>query len=460
MPRDPGSYAEPWLAWQRGSAVAGLAWDASAARIEQGRGPALTTVELSAPPGGRSREVRLAFYAGDGDWRDVRRAALRWAGIRKPERDKASVRPPILARLEPSVLVTTSNRVEAHLVVDTASVRPASGRVTVVTDSGVSVEPQSVPVMNLVRGKAIERGLSLTLPEDVLGVFDGKVRLTLPLDEVVQPFHLARLGSPAPVTVQRGERSGQEIWTIDNGTSTFVVAPAFGPSLVAWEQGCANQLYSSFPETQGFSWLYPWFGGVHSALRPEEGWVWEGYLSRKTPAAQPIETVDASGLAWHGVRLTVRPTMRDFRDLEVQAEYLTLGRANTLKYVLRLRNLRATGQAVRTDVTVACRLGADPTGLTIRGEQVTRKPTPWAAEPIAAGYWGALTNERTGKTMLLVGRQPNVLLWDAGQHGRVLAAGGLVRLAGNEVHESTYYLVLADSLEEARAYRVLKDYAG
>jgi len=458
-PEDVAAYCEPWLAWEHDGAVAGLAWDASIARIENHWHIAFLTRELSVCPGERSSPACLALYVGDGDWRDVRRMALRWAGVRQSQKKAPTVRRSTVARVEPGVLATTSDEAKGRLVVDTISRRPVNGQVSLEVGRGLSVEPRTTPVSDLVRGQAIERDLRFALPKDRLGVFSGRVRLELALDREVRPFHVLRLGTQAPVAVRQGQRSGQEIWTIDNGSSTFVIAPAFGPSIIAWDHGGLNQLYSPFPEPQGFGWVYPWLGGIHSTLLPLKGWEWEGYLSRKPPTAEAVETVDGCGLAWRGLRLVVRPSKKKREDIEIEIDYLTLGKADLLKYVLRLRNLRATKQVVRISSTVACRLGAEPAELSARSQDVNRTPTNWYAE-IAAGHWGALANDRTGQTMLMVGTQPDVTLWDAGQAGRVLGAGDLIHLAGDEVHERVYYLVLAGSLEQAKAYRALKDYAG
>jgi len=83
----------------------------------------------------------------------------------------------------------------------------------------------------------------------------------------------------------------------------------------------------------------------------------------------------------------------------------------------------------------------------------------WGTE-VGNAYWGTLTNERTGKSLLMVSTNHDVSLLDEGQHGRELTVGNLVRLAGNEVYERTYYLVLADSLARAQTYKVMKDYGG
>jgi hypothetical protein len=49
-------------------------------------------------------------------------------------------------------------------------------------------------------------------------------------------------------------------------------------------------------------------------------------------------------------------------------------------------------------------------------------------------------------------------LQNSGQWGRLLACGQELRLSGGQTRELVYYLVLADSLEEAKSYIVLREY--
>ena len=106
---------------------------------------------------------------------------------------------------------------------------------------------------------------------------------------------------------------------------------------------------------------------------------------------------------------------------------------------------------------VAGRLGAHPQDLILRGDGITRRPTPWATFFLHK-TWGALTNPATGRTLLLVSRQADVVLRDAGRVGRVLEPGKEVHLAANSTREFTYYLILVDTWEEALPYLALQEY--
>lgn len=456
-PNDIADYVEPWIAWERDGVAAGLAWDASAAKVETLWNAYVQTKELRVLPGERSQAVHFAFCAAVGDWQTVRRTLLRWAGSGNAREQVARTRPVAMARLEPGLLVTASREVGGRLVVDTASARPTDGQVAVAVDGGILAKPARAQITELARGKPFERDIRLALPEDTLGVFKGQVRLVLPLCDQSQPFHIVRLGTEGEVAVREEELSGHQVWTVDNGVSRFTIAPSFGPSLIAWEERGVNHVYSPFPDPQGFGWVYPWHGGVGPILS-FTGWMnWAGFLYRERFSAQPVRQVDRGGLVWQGVRLSARPTRREFADLAIEVDYLTLAGSRALKYVYRLRNLRGTAQAVRTGSVAAFRLGGEATELNLHGVHTAHRPTPWSF--IVAGQrWGALTHERTGKAVVMVGRQSDVVLNDAGRHGRTLGAMGDVHLAGDEVHELVYYLVLCDSLAQAREYIVLQDY--
>jgi len=453
-PLEPDAYAEPWFAWERDGLVAAVAWDQATTRVNTQFWTALDGGDIAVAPGQRSGEMRFALYAGRGDWRRAREAALRWAGI-PIEGDAPAVRPPALARVEPVVLLTVADEADARLVVDTLSYRATSGRASLCTEGGLEAEPASVPVKDLLRGRPLERSVHLVLPKGTLGVYKGQARLELPLCTETRPFAIARLGTGAPVTVTEGELSGQPVWTIHNDLSKMVIAPGFGPSMIAWEQDGVNQLWSNFPQPQGLSWVYPWFGGIGILLTPAGMNLPSGCIYRDPFAAQAVDVPDSFGLPWRGVRLSAQPDKKELRGIMVEADYLTLGGSNVLKLIYRLRNLRSTEQTVSPGIDVCCSLGGEATELNLQGEGIAHGRTMWASI-ISGQRWGALSHERTGKTLLLMSGRSDVMLIDWWQYGRLLGTGDAVRLAGDEVRELVYYLVLADNLEQAKEYLVMR----
>lgn len=472
-PRDTSQYREPWVAWERAGTVAGIIWGEAVARIEyQWRVMTVDTREWEVAPGQRSTKATCAVFCGPGDWCAVRAVALRWREPLSPlasgQRTRAVATAPAQqtetrqaasARVEPQVLVTTQDQVTIPLVIDTASSRPSNGQVTLDSVDGLALEPPCLPVSSLLRGQEVRQRVTIRLPHGGLGVFRGEAHLTLPLSETATPFAIARLGTQAPVRVDRAAQQGHEVWTIDNGASTLVVAPGFGPSLVAWVVDGINQLSSTFPHPQGIAWTYPWFGGIKPTLLPI-GWTsYPGTLHLEEFAAETVTSVDRQGLEWHGVRLTCGLRKEELRDLVLGVEYLTLGQSRVCKFIFRLTNARATTHGARLGCTIAGALGASIADLVLTGEQAARRPNPWLA--LQDGQrWGALTNPHSGRTLLVAAQQSDLSLQDWGSWGRTLGTTSEIRLRGHETREHAYYAVLADSLQEAQRYRALCDCVG
>lgn len=459
LSREPGAYAEAWTAWEKGDMVAAIAWDDTADLVDNQQSTTLRSIELVAPAGGCSPEARLALYAGPGDWRAARGEMLRWLGT--PAGEPLSTRRAVLARVEPMVVVTLADEVDARLLVDTVSRRRMDGRVTLTADEGLIAQPASLDLAGLTDGNGYDVPLRFALPGSGPGVWRGTAHVALPLYGARREYAVVRPGDGRPVRVEAETLAGQTVWAMDNGAARMVVAPGFGPSLISWTRHGEeeNLLYSSFPESKGFSWVYPWFGGVYPILQPGGFWGFSGYLHRETFHADAIEVRDARNILWTGVRLATRPNMRELHDLSVEIDLLTVGGSNLLKYVLRIANLRPTEQTVLAGNVVAAALGAAPAELMLWGEDVRQQPVPMSTW-INSQAWGALTNERTGRTLVMVGKQPDVMLNNTGRDGNVLGAFNRVRLAGGETRELVWYLAMADSPEVARRYMALRDYAG
>jgi len=450
-PRNPAAYAEPWVAWEFRGASAGLAWEEHTARINHGWRASIDSAPFTLGPGERSPCVRYTICAADGDWQGVRRTLLGSAKADSPE-----TRAPLQARLDPRVVATLSADAHARLVVDSTSARAEQATVELPSSNGLRAAPDTVSVKRLIRGDTHEEDVHLRLATDVAGVFSGRVRLRTDLYDVEQPFVVVRPGTEQAVSVSEGESEGHRVFTVDNGASSLLVAPDFGPSVIAWNVNGQNQLFSPFPRRIGFSWVYPWFGGIYPQLVPAGMWGWEGYLHRERVGAQAVTVHDAHGLPWTGVRLGAKPQKKELQGLAVEVDCLTLGESPVVKVIYRVRNLRPTEERVNVGLLVSPSLGGRPTDLTGMTDGVTRRPTNWSAF-LMGRSWSAVWNEGSGRTMLLVGRRPNVGLQDCGQYGRILGSWDEMRLKGDEVGEYVYYLVLADAPDAARQYLVLRD---
>ena len=452
-PRQPDAYAEPWAAWEWRGTVAGVSWGAEMEKVSPyGWRQNLQTAPLEVAPGARSEVTRLRFYAGTGDWKDARRAF----GLAGADRPALAVRRPVTAWVEPAVIAGVGDSAEGRLVVDSVSRRVDDVAVTVSLDGGATASVEALRVERLTRGAGETRDLRIALPAGGAGCYTGLVTLESALWRETTPFQVLRLGTGGTVRTERVEREGQEIWRVDNGRATVEVAPGFGPSVIAWTVDGVNMLQSSFPTPAGMSWMYPHFGGVYPQLLPAGSSVWEGYLYREEIAAEPLAPRAGDGLGWAGVRLSAVPKMKRLQGLRAEIDVLTLGGSPVLQIVYRLCNLRPVEHACRQGLSIVPSLGVGPRELTAIGEGIHRRPTPWAGW-VMGQHWAGVTHEATGRTMLLIGKRPNVAAQDYGQHGRLLGFEDDARLAGDEVQEQTFYLVVANSVEEALGYRGLSN---
>ena len=464
-PRDPRNYDEPWMAWQRRDTQTTVAWNDMLGRIDLGWRLSLVSEELDVPAGGRSAIMRLMIHgtrgAGADAWQQGREAVLSWLGSSLPWDAEGGpslpIRPPQWVTAKPQAMVTLDDEAAIEVLAESASVRSTDGVVQVTANEGMQVAETELSLKGLCRAQPWRRSLGVQVGQP--GAYGGALHLHLTQGSHRAPFHILRLGTRAPVAVRAEERAGHTVWAIDNGRSRFVLAPDFGPSLIAWERsGSAegeNLLWSPFPQRGSLSWLYPWFGGIQPAIMPADSWCWEGYLYQEQVQAEPLAVTDA-GIPWQGVRLAVRLQKKELHDLAFEFDWLTVGESDVLQVVHRVRNLRPTAQRVHMRSDIAFRLGGEPTDMVLHGQDVRREPTPWGTQ-IEGQRWGALSQPATGQAALVVGGQSDVFLLDAGQYGRLLGTTRELRLAGDETKELRYYVIVADGLERALAYLPLMD---
>ena len=136
---------------------------------------------------------------------------------------------------------------------------------------------------------------------------------------------------------------------------------------------------------------------------------------------------------------------------------MTVGQSRLLKLVYRLTNQRGTEQTLMVASDVAASLGTSGKELTLVGDGLQQRPVAWGMYT-GGQPWGALTNEGSGRTLVMVGAQPDVNLYHGGLWGSLLGSEQELRLSGGQTRELVYYLVIADSLAQARDYTALAQY--
>lgn len=453
LPSDVPAYEEPWLAFEYDGFALAFAWGEGVERARMGWGMDVASREVCLEPGQRAEAMHLAVWAGYGGWQTAREMALRWLGRWDAKAPLPRTRLAAEARLEPALLTTITSALTARFVVDSVSRRPLDGHAALEAPAEVVLEPSHFPVQGLKQGAPFAREVCIRLPEAPYGVWRGQARLELPVLGGERSFYIVRFGTTRGVNIYEERRDGQPVWVVENGASAFTVAPDFGPSVISWVWRGQEQLVSFFPQPQGFSWFYPWFGGIHATVTEEhDGFV--GYLHRERFTAQAVEVPDEAGIPWRGVRLISRPEREMLKDLAIELDWLTVGESPLIKLIYRLRNERPTTRRFPLSVRATFGLGGAPTDLILRGEREVRRPTVWSSWRSDV-RWGVLTHREMGASVAVVSPQPCVLLFDAGQFGRLLGLGERASVPAEGVFEMVGYFALAPSFEEAQRYCVL-----
>ncbi len=455
MPATSEDYAEPWIAVERDGVAGGMAWSAQTERVRHGQWALrLMTAPLSLSRGQRSPVARYALWTGGGDWRAARAALLHWAGqrARTEEVGEPVARGVVQAALPSPVLATVGDSLETVVTVDSASARVMEGVLAVTGGRGLNAEPARFPVEALSRGRAVQVPLRLQVPAEA-GCYPVDLDLRLRTMAARSNASVLRLGSPGSVSITEDVRKGQPVRVIDNGRCTLVVAPEYGPSLISWTQAGEEQLHSSFPTPSGHAWAYPWYGGIQLKVFLNDDAESCGNLVHERFTVEDLYS-DVDGLPWAGVRLRGRPERKELHDLAVEMDYVTLPQSPLVKAVLRLTNLRATRQEIMIGGGADFSLGGDPARLSLVGDDVWRRPTPWGAW-YAGRTWGALTDEASGASLLSVCPQRRLSLSDTGTVGRGFSLSGTVALDGHVSREVTWYFYLAPDMERALSMREL-----
>jgi GNAT superfamily N-acetyltransferase len=463
VPKKPEGLAEQWIAYDRGGQTAGVIWDGDVVEHEAwGSFVMLFFAEWALESQGAAAAGPFYLYVGPGDWRDVRRAWQRAAGVvtqhadvlPEPERPHAF-------GLSPSPLVALGGEVEARLSVDTVRERKLAGRVVVEPPPGWTVDRAEFPVEGVRDSESLEQTVRLAASGDGVGASEGRLLLETELFDEVRPFALIRLGDEsAPVHVEEGEEAGQTVWTISNGCCTWTIAPSYHAGVVAWlEPGeDVNHLLTPFPENGELGVVKPWFGGIWPTVVPMDVEYngWPGKLHEESFAPAPLELIDANGIAWQGVQVVASVTSEGFEGLRAEVAYLTVGGSNVLKVVFRLVNETTAYRRAKPGLIAFLQVDGRHEDGVLHGEDIEYRRTPRTKWP-HAGVWGAVVDPAGGRAVVLVdasGRR-RVQLADWGNDGGHLYVGDESVLAPRGSGELAAYLALAGSLEEARLYRAM-----
>lgn len=464
LPRKPEEYAESWFALEEAGLVCGIV----RGDCEEVDGLSLDLDLPELPPQSFCDVEPLFLVAGRGNWEVVRQL---WRRLRQPagvhEERPPVARPVLIAGLEPDPLLIVGPETPAVLSVRNRRGKAIEGRLAV-TAEGLEVAPTAAELQGVKRdapfaqdGVIVARDLA---PRVV------PVRLTIEEEERTRemPLRAVVLGDGRqPVGVREAEPG---LLAVENGRLRVDVAPGFLGSATALEYAGASHLKSAYPQARPHDFMNPWFGGIHPYL----GWIGDQRFAREQFRGEPTACTGRRGIAWQGVKVWCDLQHKDLCWLRVEMEYLTVGRSNVLAIVQRLVNRTDAPQWPWAGFCVWPAVGGSVAGNRVLWEQERprfeqagstdeqervlchRNRTAHGME-IPAGRWAAVESRQAGHVLALVGTHPQarIEVFDEGRDDIALNAGASGELRPGESREFLWWLVLCDSVEQARGYRVL-----
>jgi ribosomal protein S18 acetylase RimI-like enzyme len=451
--KKPQALAERWVAVTSEHGTFGLIWEENVVENEFGGWAwmALLGPKLACEPQRWTPAGTITYYAGPGDWRNVRDHARRLAGADEAiEPIPAQARAVCDVRLEPSPVVTVDDRVEATLVVDNLRARPMSGHARLATPEGLAADLGAFEIERVTLQEPFQQAVNLSLAPQA-AAYESTLSLRTQLFDRQVALPSIRLGTRDPVVISR--RDG--VWTIDNGRTCYTVVPDFSGSLSAWVEGGVDHLISPYPEVKTFGWMSPWYGGLMPLAQVRH--EMPGKLGLETFTAQEVRVPDARGIPWAGVRVRCQVTRGKLVGLTVELDYLTVGQSNVLKLAYRVRNETTARRSLGCGWHSFWQLDGTWEHNTLYSAELQRKPTPWGIWS-EAGKWCLVTNAETGRTAVLVSPYPNVRLSDWDDMGGHLGFVGRMSIPASGVSERVCYIALCEDMDQARRYIPLQGY--
>jgi GNAT superfamily N-acetyltransferase len=467
LSKKPKDYAESWSAVENSGIVVGAVFG----ECEEREHDMTLQFDLpEIPP--RSYYDLEPFYlvVGRGNWEMVRQL---WRWLKQPStvrEDRNPVAHPVLkAGFEPAPLLVTQAEMNARFSVRSLRMKALNGEWRI-ENSELQIRPANGDIADVSRGSPFVKELSLSTSDLSPRVETAQVMISneVTTREFTSPVVI--LGdADRPVAIS--SESSDNI-SVDNGYFSFTVAPAFLGSVTALERDGVNHLHTAYPEAKPYLWHNFWYGGIHPFL----GWTGNQKFVREQFSGEPIERSGKRGIAWHGVKVVGDLQHKDLRWLRMEIEYLTFGGSNVLAIVHRVINRTdgpqhegnlgidiwpAVGDSISYNVmhylrNQPCYEQAASTDQALRVQR-HRRLGEYGFEP-PSGRWVAVENQQTGHVLSLVAPHPDTRAGVESERkdtGCILWVAGGVNLEPGETKERVSWLVLTDSVEEARKYQAL-----
>jgi len=463
------AFAEEWLSFTHLAQTVGLIW-AEAERIAfgdwEGARPSLLLSTLTVPAHGHLVAPDLYLYTGPGDWRAVREARRRLLAPRA-DAQPPQPRPSFQVHTAPQPLALLDGQGSGSLELISFHSRRLEVDLEVDAPEGWSMEMGAAHFPQIYRGHPARTPIRVHARHTEPGIGQATAHVRTPAWEGDFPIPLLSLGTRQGVRLAEAERGGQRVIEVDNGWMRFVVAPAFrGAVIELWRKG-ANHLWSSFPTPGSWGWARPWYGGLGPHMRgggkhlgffgPEDQ-IEESFEAQLlTPGRASLGPPD---VPWAGVRVRSELTHRDLRGLELELDYLTVGRSNLLAVVSRLINPTTTPFRVSYRVEAALRLGGS-----VEDARLHRCDGPASKRLVSQSWdapsddWAAVESPSAGLWAVMVNGSPccQIQALDMAQYGAHVGNVFEGLLPPGSTREVLTFLALAHDPQQARRYAALRE---
>lgn len=468
--REPDRLAEDWMAFHEpGGPGGGLCWSGMAeqAPADSGGFGLLTPLHTLAP-GGQLIMEPTYLVAGPVDAAAVRHHWRRLFGSTAPN-EMQPPQPPLLARIEPPVLVARDGRAQGDVVLINHNSFSESGTVDIEAP-GWTATIESRTMRSDESNPAHQR-VELVAAPGTPDAFFNPASLTFRgrLTDVSNEFSILALAPGATCDVGEEDVAGDRRFRVSNGRMSFAVSPDYAAAITELALDGVSQLAmpDTYPAPGSFSWTSPWYGGIHPAVRrwrpgdqsfPLDAGVLHG--SKSTAAL--VHRPGASGIDWQGIRVVTAGDEEGYQGLTQAVEYLTLPGAPLLAVVLELSNLTTAPFPVQEVLSVFLKPWGVENGdlLYLRDGQLVRRHAAEHSFNGPESTWTGLSVAREGGEGVVAlvqgtagqGRVTGIQFARMGPH---LFGSLRVPVAPRVARRSVRYLVFAGSVREALQYRAL-----
>ncbi|MFO7955704.1 MAG: GNAT family N-acetyltransferase [Candidatus Brocadiia bacterium] len=454
-----GEFPERWVAADRDGLVCGVVWEGDPEVSPSGDGGTQFTWDGQGVPAASTVALSPVYLvAGSGDWKVVRSFWSTYAHpgrLTKPEEKHPPRRDVLHASFGQEPLVLTDGAREVTLELTSEQERALRGRAELALPDALALEDGArelaIDVEQLDRDHAVRRPLTL-LPRSALPTAAvAELRFTSQRQVHTFDVPLIALGPAGECSVE----SDEDTVAVDTGCISFRSSAEHGGSVASLLRDEREFLRSSYPTAEPYQWMNPWYGGIRGFV----GSDWDRKLHDLKTTIEPTSVKGRSGRQWRGASLRVTPQHKDWAWLRYDVRYLATAGSNLLAVLVEAhRRVPAPmGANVQVDVW--------PSGETSRA-WVKRDGNPEPFFPDRYNYdihcEGWLAFECAEDRFLSVvpaGREHIDLSLDNLGDGQMAAHANRRADLTPPVKslETLVWVVACRSLEEAYAYRCLRD---